>query len=124
MPLVKSSLAVDLENIFNQKPSTAADAAASWAQAYTTYAANALSTATSLPITAPANMGILVGAFTSAFNAMDSQAAAALMAQGVMAFWQAMVWVGSTAAGTTASPGNTALGGALGATFSDLSDKT
>src|SRR5262245_25599876 len=124
MPLVKSTLAAQLENIFNQKPATSADAAVSWAQAYTSYAASALSTASSLPVTAAANTGILVGAFTSAFNALATQAAAAVMVQGVMAFWQAMVWAGPTAAGTTASPGNAALAGALGAIFSDTSDKT
>jgi hypothetical protein len=47
-----------------------------------------------------------------------------MMSQGVMAFWSAMVWVGSAAAGVTASPGNAALSGALGAVFSDTSKKS
>jgi hypothetical protein len=124
MPLVKSSLASDLEKILNQKPSAVSDAAADWAQAYAKYAANALSTASSLPITAMANVGTLTSAFTAAFNTLASQAAGAAMAQGVMAYWQAMVWKGPITVGTTASPGNMSLAGALAGIFSDLSKKT
>jgi hypothetical protein len=123
MPLIKSSLASALEQALKQKSALPA-AAASWAQAYTTYAASALTSVGSLPVTAPANMGTLVGAFTAAFNSLATQAAASTMAQGVLAFWQSMVWVGPTAAGTTISPGNTALAGALAAVFADLSDKS
>lgn len=123
MPLTKSSLASALEQALNQKSALPA-AAASWAQAYTTYAASALTSAGSLPVTAPANMGTLVGAFTAAFNSLGAQAAASMIAQGVVAFWQSMVWVGPTAAGSTISPGNTALAGALAACFTDLSDKS
>jgi hypothetical protein len=124
MPLMKSSLASELEKVFNEKPAVSPEAALRWAQAYVNYAAKALTSVSSLPITAPANMGILVGAFTVAFNSLAVQAAAAVMAQGVMAFWQAMVWVGPTAAGTSISPGNASLAGALGAIFSDLSEKS
>jgi hypothetical protein len=123
MPLNKSSLASALEQALNQKSALPA-AAASWAQAYATYAASALTSAGSLPVTAPANMGTLVGAFMAAFNSLGAQAAASLIAQGVLAFWQSMIWVGPTAAGSTISPGNTALMGALAACFTDLSDKS
>jgi hypothetical protein len=123
MPLVKSSLAAALEQALNQKSALPA-AAASWAQAYATYAASALTSAGSLPVTAPANLGTLVGAFTGAFNSLAVQGAAAAMAQGVLAFWQTMVWVGPTAAGSTISPGNTALASALTEVFMDLSGKS
>lgn len=123
MPLIKSSLAAALEQALNQKSALPA-AATSWAQAYVTYAANALTSAGSLPVTAPANLGTLVAAFTAAFNSLAVQAAAAAMAQGVLAFWQTMVWVGPTAAGSTISPGNTALASALTQVFMDLSGKS
>lgn len=124
MPLIKASLSRDLEAIFKGKPSSAAEAAADWAKAYVAYAGSALSGAASLPVTAPANLSILIGAFTGAFQAQSSAGAAALMAQGVMGFWAAMVWAGAAAAGTTASPGNAALSGALGNVFSDTSNKS
>ena len=57
MSLSASTLASDLEQIFNAKPASAADAAADWAKAYQSYASAAMSTASSLPVTAPANFG-------------------------------------------------------------------
>jgi hypothetical protein len=50
--------------------------------------------------------------------------AGALVAQGVVTFWQAIVWVGPTASGATAFPGNAALAPALVAIFADLSRKS
>jgi hypothetical protein len=124
MPLMKSSLSQELESIFKRKPGSAAEAAADWAKAYVSYAASALSSAGSLPVTAMANLSMVVGAFTGAFQAQSAAGAAALMAQGVMGFWSAMVWVGPAAAGTTLSPGNFALTGALSAVFADTSKKS
>jgi len=124
MPLMKASLSRDLEAIFKRKPSSPPEAAVDWARAYVAYAGSALSGAAGLPVTAPANLAILIGAFTGAFQAQSPAGAAALMAQGVMGFWSAMAWVGPTAAGVTASPGNAALAGALGAVFSDTSKKS
>jgi hypothetical protein len=124
MPLMKSTLAQELENIFGSDPSSAPDAAMQWAKAYATYASNALSKAASLPVNAMAGQGTLVGPFTSAFNSQTAAGAAALMTQGIMLFWQTAAWTGPTAAGMTAVPGNAALAGALTAIFSDLSDKT
>jgi hypothetical protein len=124
MPLMKASLSRDLEAIFKSKPASSPAAAADWAKAYVAYAASALSGAASLPVTAAANLPILIGAFTGAFQALSPAGAAALMAQGVMGFWTAMVWVGPVAVGVTASPGNAALAGALGALFTDTSKKT
>jgi hypothetical protein len=124
MPLLKSSLSQELESIFKRKPGSAAEAAAGWAQAYVAYAASAQSGVGSLPVTATANLSLLTGAFTGAFQAPSAAGAAALLAQGVMGFWSTMVWVGPAAAGTTVSPGNFALMGALGACFSDTSKKS
>lgn len=124
MPLLKSSLASELEDVFNRKPAASADAALAWAQAYVNYASKALSTAGSLPVTAPANVGTLTAAFTAAFNTLASQAAAAVMASGVTAYWQALAWAGPVAAGATSVPGNMTLAAALAAVFSDLSGKS
>jgi hypothetical protein len=124
MPLSASTLAQDLERVFNAKPVSAADAAAAWANAYQTYATGALSVAASLPVGAPANFGILLGAFTGGLSAFTAVSAGALIAQGIAAYWQAMAWVGPTAAGVTAFPGNVALAAALGALFADLSGKS
>ena len=41
-----------------------------------------------------------------------------------MSFWSAMAWVGPTAAGVTASPGNASLAGTLAALFADTSAKS
>lgn len=117
MPLMKASLAHQLESIFQRKPSSASEAAADWTNAYLGYASAALSAAGSLPVTANVNLGILQNAFTSAFQAKVPLAAAAVMAQGVIGFWASMVWVGPIAAGTTASPGNFALASTLGVIF-------
>jgi hypothetical protein len=124
MPLSASSLAQSLESVFNSKPASSADAALAWANAYQSYATSALSTAASLPVTAPANFSILLGAFQGGLSALASPAAGALVAQGIVAYWQAMVWTGPTAAGTTAFAGNATLAAALAAVFSDLSDKS
>ena len=124
MPLSSSTLAQDLERVFNAKPVSAADAAAAWANAYQTYATGALSVAASLPVGAPANFGILLGAFTAGLSALTPVTAAALIAQGATAYWQAMTWLGATAAGVTAFPGNVALAATLGVLFADLSGKS
>jgi hypothetical protein len=121
MPLIKSTLAQQLEAVFKGKPQSAAQAASDWAAAYVSYAAAAMSTGSSLPVTASANQGMLVGAFTGALQAQTSAGAAALMAQGVTAFWSAMVWTGAIAVGTTVFPGNPALSSALAAIFADTS---
>ena len=123
MPLNASSLADSLQRLFESKPASSADAAMAWANAYQSYASAALSSAASLPVTAPANFGLLMTAFQG-LSAMAPMAAAAIVAQGVTAYWQAMVWAGPTAAGTTAFPGNPTLATALAAVFSDLSDKS
>lgn len=124
MPLMKSSLSQELESIFKRKPGSAAEAAADWAKAYVSYAASGLSGAGSLPVTAMANLSLVVGAFTGALQTQSASGAAALMAQGVMGFWSAMVWAGPAAAGTTISPGNFALIGALSAVFADTSKQS
>ena len=124
MPLEKSALAQELENIVTQKPSSSAEAALQWANAYVTYASGALSKAGSLPTNAQANLGILNGAFTAALNSMTAATAASLMAQGIMTYWQAIVWVGPVASGVTVVPGNVTLIASLVAIFLDLSKKT
>ena len=124
MPLVKATLAQQIEASLKRRPQSAAEAASDWATAYVSYASLAMSAAASLPTTASANQGILLSAFTSAFQAQSPASAAAFIAQGVIAFWSAMVWVGGTAAGTTLSPGNMALASALSAVFSDTSSKS
>ena len=123
MPLQKSNLAQQLQSLFEQKPSSA-EAASDWASAYVSYAAGALSAASSLPITAPANQSLLVGAFTAAFSSQTSAGAAAAMAQGVVGFWSSMLWTGPTAVGTTLFPGNVALSGALSDIFADTSGQS
>ncbi len=124
MPLSASTLAQDLERVFNAKPASVANAAAEWANAYQTYATGALSVAASLPVGAPANFGILLGAFTAGLSALTSVTAAALIAQGAAAYWQAMTWLGPAAAGVTLFPGNVALAATLAAVFGDLSGKS
>lgn len=123
MPLISSSLAQSLESVFNGKP-PAADAPMQWANAYQSYAQSAMSTATSLPVTAPANFGLLLTAFQGGLAGLAPMAAASVIAQGVMSYWQAMVWAGPLAAGTTVFPGNVGLAAALAAVFSDLGKKT
>ncbi len=120
MSLNKSTLSRAIEDVLDQKPSLP-EAAASWAKAYLSYAQTAMSSASSLPINAAGNLGILQGAFTGGFQALSSTAAAAAIAGGVTAFWSATLWVGPTAAGTTAVPGNFSLAGALAQLFADNS---
>lgn len=124
MPLLKSTLAQQLEKQFSGKPSSPAQAASEWASAYVSYAASALSAGTSLPVTATANQSLLVSAFTAAFQTQSSSGAAAAMAQGVSGFWTAMVWSGPLAVGTTVFPGNAALSSALSAIFADTSKQS
>lgn len=124
MPLIKSTLVQELEDIFNKGASSSPDAASLWSKAYVSYASSALSKAGSLPTNAQANLGILIGAFTGAFNSMTSASAAVLMAQGIITYWQGIVWVGPVASGATAIPGNLSLTAGLSAIFLDLSKKT
>jgi hypothetical protein len=120
MPLTKTNLAQPLEQLFKNKPATAADAAAGWANAYLSYAGSAMSSAASLPVNASGNLGILLGAFQSGLSALAAPAAGALVSQGIIGFWQAAAWVGPTAVGTTAFPGNASLAAALSAIFADV----
>ncbi len=124
MPLSKDMLAQDIERALDAKPGSSAEAAAKWANAYATYAGAALSSASSLPTTAQANQGMLVGAFQGGLAAMTSVSAASIIALGIVGYWQAMIWAGPTAAGMTVFPGNASLSGALAAIFSDLSQKS
>lgn len=124
MPLQKTSLAQQLESLFGAKPASSAEAASKWASAYVSYAAAALSSAGSLPVTAMANQSMLVGAFTAAFSSLTSAGAAAAMASGVTMFWTSMVWAGPTTVGTTIFPGHPALAGALAAIFADTSGQS
>jgi hypothetical protein len=126
MPLVSSTLSKALEAIFQQKPPSASAAGAMWASAYLSYAASAMSSASSLPVTAAAGLGTLVSAFTGAFQTQDqtSSGAAGQIAQGVISFWSSIVWVGPSAAGSTTSPGNSSLSSELGSIFGDTGDKT
>ena len=124
MALSKQSLAGQIQDLFESEPSSPVEAAQKWASAYLSYAAGALSSLGSLPTTAQAGEGTLVGAFTAALNSLSGASAGALMGQGVVAYWQAMAWLGPTAAGVTVVPGNFALPGALAAIFLDLSGQT
>jgi hypothetical protein len=124
MALNKSTLADALARVLEASPATAADAAAQWANAYAGYAAAATSSAFSLPVNAAANVAILLGGFQSGLAALMPVSAGALVAQGVMTFWQAIAWVGPTASGTTAFPGNAGLAAMLAATFADLGRKS
>ena len=119
--LMKASLADALERVLKNKPSSSAEAGVQWADAYLSYARGAQSSVASLPITAQAGMPILIGAFTTALTALAPPASALAMAAGVMAFWQSIVWVGPTAAGTTGVPGNFTLAAALMVIFADKS---
>jgi hypothetical protein len=124
VPLSQSTLAQDLERVLDAKPASSADAASAWANAYQTYATSALSSTGTLPIGAPALFGMLLGAFQGGLSALSSVSAAAIIAQGIMSYWQAMTWLGPAAAGVTSFPGNVTLASALGAAFSDLGDKS
>lgn len=124
MPLMKASIAQQLESVFQRKPSSASEAATDWANAYLGYASAALSAAGSLPVTATVNLGVLQSAFTSAFQAKAPMVAAAVMAQGVTGFWATMVWAGPIAMGTTTSPGNFTLASALGVIFGNVMEQS
>ncbi len=124
MALQKSTLAQKLEQQFGAKPASSAQAASDWASAYVSYAAAAMSTGGSLPITAMASQSLLVAAFTAAFQTQSSSGAAAAMAQGVAGFWTAMVWIGPGMVGTTVFPGNSTLSSALAQIFGDTSQQS
>jgi len=124
MPLSRSTLANALQRVFDASPATAADAAAQWANAYAGYAGGAISSASSLPVNAAANSAILLGGFQGGLAAFTPMSAGALVAWGIITFWQAIVWVGPTASGATAFPGNAGLAPALAAIFADLSRKS
>ena len=124
MPLNASGLAQALERIFQAPPSSTPQAGIAWANAYQAYATGALSSAGSLPVGAPANLGMLVGAFQAGLSALSPGAAGGLVAQGILGYWQAMTWAGPMAAGVTAFAGNASLSGALVAIFTDLGRKS
>ncbi|MCP4368481.1 MAG: hypothetical protein GY797_10290 [Deltaproteobacteria bacterium] len=125
MPLIKNTLEKELEDILDRgKPSSSAEGASLWSKAYVAYASGALSKAGSFPTNAQPNMGILIGAFSSAFNSLSATTAASLIAQGIMSYWQAIVWVGPAAAGATSLPGNLSLSANLSVVLLDLSEKT
>jgi AcrR family transcriptional regulator len=124
MALNKSTLTDALARVLETSPATAADAAAQWANAYAAYAAAATSSAFSLPVNATANVAILLGGFQSGLAALMPVSAGALVAQGVMTFWQAIAWMGPTATGTTAFPGNAGLAAMLSGIFTDLGRKS
>jgi len=119
MPLVKSTLANGLESVFNNNPSSVAEAAQKWAQAYVSYASAAMTSTGGSAVNAMAGLGTLTGAFTGALQAQASPASAGAMAAGVTAFWLSIIWAGP-ATGVTVSPGNAALATALAAVFSNL----
>jgi hypothetical protein len=120
MPLVKSTLAQQLEQLFNSKPATAADASVGWANAYLAYAGSAISSAASLPVNAQGNFPILLGGFQAGLSSLTPVSAGAIVAQGIVGFWQAIAWVGAVASGATAFPGNAGLAVTLATIFSDL----
>lgn len=122
MPLIKSTLSSALEAVLERKPDATASAASDWAQAYVSYAASAMTSVSSLATNAAGNQGILVGALSSAFQSQDTSSAASTIAQGVMSFWQAIIWSGATAVGATTSPGNFSLTAALSGIFSDTAE--
>jgi len=124
MPLSKSSLAQALEDVYSHRPSSSPQAASDWARAYVSYASGATSPTGGLPVSAMAGLPLLTGAFTGALNVLTSAGSAGVMAQGVTAFWQTIVWVGPAYAGVTTVPGNFALACALAAVFADLDKKS
>ena len=124
MPLVKAKLARELENILPGEYYSSPEAAERWARAYVSFAGTAVSSAGSLPANAQGNMGIVVGAFTGAFNSLSSAGAASAIASGILSFWQAIVWVGPTASGATIWPGNCSLSATLQMIFEDRRGKS
>jgi hypothetical protein len=123
MPLARDSLSQRLEQIFSSRPASVAQAAFDWASAYASYAAGAVSTAGSLPLTALANQGMLSSAWAGALGSQSSATAASLMVQGLNAYWLSMLWVGPAAVGITSAPGNLALLGELSSIFADTGDE-
>lgn len=124
MPLIKSTLSSALQDVLENKPDPVASAASDWAQAYVSYAASAISSVSSLASNANGNKSILLGAFSSAFASQDTSMAASTIAQGVISFWQAIIWSGATAVGSTTSPGNFSLSSALSGIFSDTTESS
>jgi hypothetical protein len=124
MPLVKSSLASALANVFTNYPASRADAGQQWAQAYVAYAAVAMSPTGGLGVNATAGVSSLASAFTAALQQEDPNGTASTMATGVQTFWQTISWVGAAAVGVTTSPGNAALTSALAAVYSDLAESS
>jgi len=122
MPLIKFTLSSELQSVLENKPDPTSSAASDWAQAYVSYAASAMTSVSSLASNASANKSILQGAFSSAFASQDTSTAASTIAQGVMSFWQAIIWSGATAVGSTTSPGNFSLSAALSGIFSDTAE--
>ena len=124
MPLSQSTLADALARVFDAKPATAVDAATRWANAYAGSAGSAISSAASRPVNAQANLAILLGAFQGGLAAFTPASAGAVVAQGIIAYWQAIAWLGPVAAGVTVFPGNSTLAPALAVIFADLSRKS
>jgi hypothetical protein len=123
MPLVKETLQSQLRRIIESMPERA-PAPQEWAMAYLSYASTAMSGASSFPVTAMANAGILIGAFTGAFASESASGSANAIAGGIQSFWQAMVWAGATASGTTLSAGNYGLSASLQGIFGDVEEKS
>jgi hypothetical protein len=119
MPLIKATLQNQLQQIIEAMPSRGV-APAQWAMAYVSYAAVAMSSAGSLPVTAMVNLGMVVGGFSGGFSSESASDCASAIANGIKAFWQAMVWVGGTAAGSTVSAGNSSLSSSLESIFSNV----
>jgi len=123
MPLVKSSLASSLADVFANYPSSKSEAGQKWAQAYVSYAAAAMSPTGGTGVNAMAGLSSLASAFTGALQQEDPNGTASAMATGVQTFWQSISWVGA-ATGVTTVPGDFALTSALAAVFSDLGDSS
>ena len=119
MPLVKSSFASALANVFANYPSSKSEAGQKLAQAYVSYASAALSPTGGTGVNAMAGLSSLTSAFTGALQQEDPNGTASAMATGVQTFWQSISWVGA-AVGVTTVPGNFTLATALGSVFSDL----
>ncbi len=121
MPLVGTGLRGQFEVIFSSRPASKAAAGQQWAQAYVSYAAAAMTSTGGAAMNAMAGLASLTSAFTAALQQDDANGAAGTMASGVMAFWQAIAWVGA-GSGVTTSPGNAALASALAAVFADTQE--
>lgn len=124
MPLVKSSLASALADVFANYPSSKSEAGQKWAQAYVSYAAAALSPTGGTGVNAMAGLSSLASAFSGALQQEAPNGTASAMATGVQTFWQTISWVGAAAVGVTTVPGNFALTSSLAAVFSDLGESS